>query len=209
MSMLGCVTSPSPSDPAPDSLIQRKQRRARQRIIDAADELFALRGFDDVSVSDIAARAEVGRTTFFRYFGDKTEVVFAREQAMLDVIARAEEDASAEAAPDARAAIEQLLPIVLNLCEHAADEPDAFERRAKLLDRHAELRARDALKTQQLAGRLSEVLRRRGTAEHIAVFAAQIALACYETARRRARTAADLIEETRAAFTETLSLGRP
>jgi len=180
----------SPPEAASDSLVKRKQRLARQRIVEAADELFARRGFDDVSVSDIAAKAEVGRTTFFRYFGDKTEVVFAKEQAMLDTIARAAEDASVGAAHDSRAAIEQLLPIVLDLCEQAADDPDAYERRAKLLESHVELRARDALKAQQVAVRLSDVLRDRGTTEDIAVFAAQIALACYETARRRAKTAA-------------------
>lgn len=190
------------------SLIERKQQRARQRIVDAANELFALRGFDDVSVSDIAARAEVGRTTFFRYFGDKTEVVFAREQAMLDVIARAGEDATAGAARDSREAIEQLMPIVLEVCSHAADDPEAYERRMTLLEGHAELRARDALKAQQLAERLGGVLRARGAAEDVSVFAAQIALACYETARRRARNPADVIAESRAAFAEALSLGR-
>ncbi|WP_244256171.1 helix-turn-helix domain-containing protein [Rathayibacter sp. VKM Ac-2760] len=61
------------------SLVERKQRAARGRIIEAADAPFSERGFDSVSVTDIAERAEVGRTTFFRHFGDKTEVVFAKE----------------------------------------------------------------------------------------------------------------------------------
>jgi hypothetical protein len=60
----------------PLPLVERKQRQARQRIIEAARELFLERGFDGVSVGDIAERAEVGRTTFFRHFGDKQEVVF-------------------------------------------------------------------------------------------------------------------------------------
>src|SRR5262245_51211351 len=54
----------------------RKRERARGAIVAAAYELFAERGFDQVTVSDIAERAEVGRTTFFRYFGDKQEVIF-------------------------------------------------------------------------------------------------------------------------------------
>jgi len=73
----------------PLSLVERKQRQARQRIIEAARELFLERGFDGVSVGDIAERAEVGRTTFFRHFGDKQEVVFAKEQELLDAIAAA------------------------------------------------------------------------------------------------------------------------
>jgi AcrR family transcriptional regulator len=67
-------------------LVARKQKAARQRILVAAAELFAERGFDGVSVSDIAESAEVGRTTFFRHFGDKQEVVFAREQDLLDAL---------------------------------------------------------------------------------------------------------------------------
>ena len=67
----------------PLSLVERKQRQARQRIIEAARELFLERGFDGVSVGDIAERAEVGRTTFFRHFGDKQEVVFANEQELM------------------------------------------------------------------------------------------------------------------------------
>jgi AcrR family transcriptional regulator len=192
---------------APGSLIQRKQLRARQRIVDAADELFALHGYDAVSVTDIAARAEVGRTTFFRYFGDKTEVVFAKEQALLDTIALAGADDTVGAARDCREAVEQLRPTVLRLCGQVAEDPDAYERHADLVEKHLELRARDALKTQQLASNLSEVLRSRGTSQAIAVFAAQIALACYETARRRARTAADLVSESSAAFDEVLTLG--
>ncbi|MEU0791799.1 helix-turn-helix domain-containing protein [Amycolatopsis sp. NPDC005961] len=192
---------------APDSLIQRKQLRARQRIIDAADELFAMHGYDAVSVTDIAARAEVGRTTFFRYFGDKTEVVFAKEQALLDTIASAGADDTVGAASDHREAIEQLRPIVLRLFAQVTDDLDAYQHHTDLVEKHLELRAREALKTQQLASNLAEVLRSRGTSQTIAVFAGQIALACYETARRRARTAADLVSESSAAFDEVLTLG--
>jgi AcrR family transcriptional regulator len=206
--MTPVTPSESLPDAAPGSLIARKQRLARQRIVEAADELFALRGFDDVSVTDIAERAEVGRTTFFRYFGDKSEVVFAKEQAMFDTIARAGGDSRAGTAHDSRAAVEQLLPIVLDLCELAAADRAAYQRRADLLERHVELRAREALKNRQLGDQLSAILRDRGTPDEISVFAAQIALACYETARRRARTPADLTRETRAAFAEALSLGR-
>jgi AcrR family transcriptional regulator len=199
---------PASLGPQADSLVERKQRRARQRIVEAADALFAQHGFDDVSVSDIAARAEVGRTTFFRYFGDKTEVVFAKERSLLDAIASAGQDDTVPVARDIREAIEQLRPIVLDLCARAAEDPEAYDRRADLLQRHVELRARDALKNQQIASRLSELLQHRGTEELTAVLAAQIALGCYETARQRARTAADLVRESGAAFAGVLTLAR-
>src|ERR1700734_195645 len=98
--------------PPPLPLVERKQRQARQRIIEAARELFLERGFDGVSVGDIAERAEVGRTTFFRHFGDKQEVVFAKEQEVLDTIAAAGQAEGTAAARSATEAVEQLRPIV-------------------------------------------------------------------------------------------------
>ena len=68
-----------------DSLTDRKRRRAKEAIRQAALDLFNERGFDAVSVTDIAERAEVGRTTFFRYFGDKQEVLFSEPAEMYDV----------------------------------------------------------------------------------------------------------------------------
>ena len=69
-------------DPAVRVKAVARPEELRQRI-----RLLA-RGFGGVSVGDIAERAEVGRTTFFRHFGDKQEVVFANEQALLDAIER-------------------------------------------------------------------------------------------------------------------------
>ena len=57
------------------SLRERKQRKTREAILAAAMDLFAERGFDRVTVDEIAARAEVGRTTFFRYLTDKQELL--------------------------------------------------------------------------------------------------------------------------------------
>jgi len=197
---------PEPTS-TPTSLVERKQRLVRERIVEAAAELFHARGFDNVSVSDIAAHAEVGRTTFFRYFGDKSEVLFAKEQEMLDVILMAAEEASVTTATTATEAVEQLRPIVLDLCERATTDPEGYARRSLLLEQHPELRARDAVKQQQMSDRLTEVLVGRGTDEATAVLAAQISLACYQTARRRAETAGALTAAARVAFEQALGLG--
>jgi hypothetical protein len=134
--------------------------------------------------------------------------VFAKEQAMLDAIAAAEGDSTAGAARTPTEAVEQLRPLVLDLCDQAAGDRDAYQRHSDLLEQHLELRARDALKTQQLANRLGDVLRSRGTEETLAVFAAQIALACYRSARQRASTAGSLTQAAQDAFGEALELGR-
>jgi AcrR family transcriptional regulator len=188
-------------------LVERKRRQARQRIIQAAQELFLERGFDGVSVGDIAERAEVGRTTFFRYFGDKQEVVFAEEQELLETIAAAGQAEGTAAARSATEAVEQLRPIVLALCAQAASDPEAYARHFQLIEQHPELRARDAMKMQQIADKLSDLLIHRGSDEATALFAAQIALACYQTARRLGNNPHTLVGETRAAFKRALTLG--
>src|ERR1700733_8281609 len=90
-------------------LVERKRRQARQRIIQAAEELFLARGFDEVSVGDNPGRAEGGPTPFCRHFGDKQEVVFAKWQELLETIAAAGQ-AEGTAARYATEAVEQLRP---------------------------------------------------------------------------------------------------
>ncbi len=188
-------------------LVERKRRQARQRIIQAAEELFLERGFDGVSVGDIAERAEVGRTTFFRHFGDKQEVVFAKEQELIETIAAAGQADDTAAARSATEAVEQLRPIVLALCAQATTDPEAYARHFQLVEQHPELRARDAVKMQQIADKLSDLLIHRGSDEATALFAAQIALACYQTAKRLGNNPHTLVGETRAAFGRAFTLG--
>ncbi|AGZ44214.1 TetR family transcriptional regulator [Actinoplanes friuliensis] len=56
----------------------RKKLRTRDAIADAAISLFLARGFDQVSVSDVAAAAEVSKPTLFRYFPTKEDLVLHR-----------------------------------------------------------------------------------------------------------------------------------
>ena len=191
----------------PLPLVERKRRQARQRIIEAARELFLERGFDGVSVGDIAERAEVGRTTFFRHFGDKQEVVFAKEQELLDTIAAASQADDTAAARSATEAVEQLRPIVLALCAQAAADPEAYTRHFQLIEQYPELRDRDAVKMQQIADKLSDLLIHRGSDEATARFAGQIAIACYQTAKRLGNNPHTLVDDTQAAFRRVLTLG--
>jgi AcrR family transcriptional regulator len=191
----------------PVPLVERKQRQARERIIQAAEELFFTRGFDDVSVSDIAERAEVGRTTFFRHFSDKQEVAFAREQQLLEMITAAAQEAEFAPVRGMTEAVEQLRQLVLAMCAQATADPEDYTRHFRLVDQTVELRGRDALKMQQFAGKLSEVLINRGAEQTIAASAAHVALGCYLTARSLGNDPRTLVDDTRAAFERVLTLG--
>ena len=127
---------------------------------------------------------------------------------MLDAIAEVAQQEPFQAARTATEAVEQLRPIVLGLCDRATADPEAYARHSLLLEQHLELRGRDALKIQQIGVLLSEILLGRGTDEATAVFASQVALACYQTGRRRAETPAFLTDETRAAFDQAATLGQ-
>ncbi len=64
-------------------LRERKKSQVRHALIASALELFRERGFDETSIDDIAARANVSRRTFFRYFATKDEVIFVDRRSNL------------------------------------------------------------------------------------------------------------------------------
>ena len=63
------------------------------------------------------------------------------------------------------------------------------------------------MKTQQIADKLSKLLIHRGSGEATARFAAQIAIACFQTAKSLGNNPRTLADETQAAFSRVLTLG--
>ena len=102
-------------------LRDRKKARTRDAISGAAIALFLQRGYDAVSIAEIAAAAEVSRRTLFAYFPTKDDLVLHRfadheDEAAQVVLAREPDDALHA---HLRTALERRDPIT-GLCDHPA-----------------------------------------------------------------------------------------
>ena len=64
-----------------EGLRERKKRQTRQRISGVAIGLFVARGFDNVTIAEVAAAAEVSVNTVYNYFQAKEDLVLPPEAA--------------------------------------------------------------------------------------------------------------------------------
>jgi AcrR family transcriptional regulator len=70
-------------------LRERKKRETRQQISDVASAMFAQRGFDAVTISQVAQAAGVAKMTVTNYFPRKEDLVFDRAGAVVASLAAA------------------------------------------------------------------------------------------------------------------------
>lgn len=167
-----------------DSLRTRKQQRAREAIIEAAHDLFAKYGFDKVTVADIAARAEVGRATFFRYFRDKQEVVFGDDQEVERAVGEVGQVRANRPIGDSLpAALAHVRQLVLSFVGKIVEHPELYARHERLVATHAELQARSLEKQRRYVAEITKLLEQNGADKQVSVLAAELGLACFYAGR--------------------------
>jgi len=141
---------------------------APERLQRAALELFATRGFEQTTASEIARSVGLTERTFFRHFADKREVLFFGQQqfaqAFLTGVAAAPPDASPmEVVASAVRCGSELFPA----------ERRAYSRlRQSVIDQNPALQERELLKLAGLATTLTDALRARGVDDPAATLAA-------------------------------------
>ncbi|MFF4950049.1 TetR/AcrR family transcriptional regulator [Streptomyces chattanoogensis] len=74
------MATPTPQAAPTSGLRERKKQRTRDALIRAALELFTEQGYDETTIDEIAEAVNVSQRTYFRYFANKEEVVFAVQE---------------------------------------------------------------------------------------------------------------------------------
>ncbi len=177
---------------------------ARERLVEAALDLFTERGYDETTVAQIAERAGLTRSTFFRHFTDKRELLSAGQEMLSTLLAEGIAAAPSDASP---------LDAVASGLDRASGAMTEFNRGLgprlhAAIESNDELRARNAMKTVGLAAAMSDALRRRGTSEAAAQVAAELGVLAFGLGYRRWSdperddAPGDLVTHTRAAFAE-------
>jgi AcrR family transcriptional regulator len=160
-----------------------KKARTRETIRQAAIELFAERGFDRVTVSEITARAGVARSTFFRYFPDKSDVMFEDDSASHLLLAKAVAGAARSSPPmggSLGAALRVARSAVLVLADSKAIQALNYPMREQLIAETPQLQVCGLVKERGYTDALMEALIDHGADPLIGRQAAHVATACYD-----------------------------
>ena len=159
----------------------RWEPNARQRLERAALALFAEHGYDATTVAEIADRAGLTKSTFFRHFADKREVLFGGQDALAELF----REAIGAAPPAATAADCLAAALVAAAAAFTPDRHDLAPLRRAVIAANSELQERERLKRARLASVVAEALRARGADDVTARLAAEMGVLAFGTAYAR------------------------
>jgi len=180
------------------------------RLQRAAIDLFLERGYDEVTVAQIADRAGLTRRSFFNHFIDKREIFFAGAAAfqahVVDYLVAAPGDWD-----PFQAATAALTSAGNELAEMAGN---AARPVRNLIAASAELRERDRTKMAAVTQAIAETLTQRGTSARVADLTARAAVAVFTVAfdqwvDHRQIDLAALVHQTATDLRHALSIATP
>ena len=153
---------------------------ASGRLRAAAMELYVERGFEQTTVAEIAERAGLTARTFFRYFADKREVLFAGSTALQDSVVAALENAPGSASP-----MEAVWAALDAAATMLGERHEYSRRRNTVIAANAELQERELIKMASLSAALADGMRRRGVRDPDASLVAEVGVAVLRVAFER------------------------
>jgi AcrR family transcriptional regulator len=160
--------------------VSRWEPNARGRLVEAAQELYLERGYDQVTVAEIAQRAGLTERTFFRHFADKREVLFGGARELQEQVA-----AVIRAAPESATPTE-LIETALTVSTKVFTENRAqLLRRGQIVAANPELREREVVKGAAMVAAMTTALRERGLPEPAASLTAELGSAVFRIATGR------------------------
>ncbi len=143
--------------------------------------LYLERGYDAVTVAQIAESAGLTKRTFFRHFADKREVLFAGAHAFQAAVILAVESAADDVAP-----IDAVIAALASSSgEQLAQYGQFARRRRNLIASSADLQERELIKMASLTAAVAAALRHRGVQALRASLTSQAAVAAFTTAYDR------------------------
>jgi AcrR family transcriptional regulator len=155
----------------------RWEPNASGRLRQAAMELYVERGFEQTTVAEIAQRAGLTARTFFRYFADKREVLFAGSVSLQEHIVGA-----LDAASDSASSMEAVSAALDAAAAVLGEGREYSRQRQSVIAANAELRERELIKMASLSVALADGLRRRGVSDANANLAAEAGVAVFRVA---------------------------
>jgi AcrR family transcriptional regulator len=160
--------------------MSRWEPNARGRLEQAALELYSERGFEQTTVAEIAKRAGLTERTFFRYFADKREVLFAGAGSLQEFFVSTLTDA-----PDSAAPIDAVAATLEAVAALFQERRGHSRQRQAVIAANPELQERELIKLASLSAALADGLRRRGVTDPAASLAAEAGTAVFKIAFER------------------------
>jgi AcrR family transcriptional regulator len=162
------------------STMARWDPGAEQRLRKAALELYAAHGYDAVTVNQIAEHAGLTRRSYFRYFPDKREVLFAGSERL--PVAVIEAIRAVDPAVGPWPAVVQAAAEVGELLAEFAENSDV--RRA-VIAATPELQERERTKLASVSAAIRDGLEERGVPAEDAALVAEVGAAVFQNAFSR------------------------